>query len=180
MIRFFFLLLFSFLLALPVSAQRRPQQLSPSVQAFAQQAQSLRNIEITLQRLSAQMDTIEQQHVSLAARVSKLERGDSVASKDDIAALKADLNAVRSQQDAMRGEIIEDLTTRIKKIAAQQQKVTEKPAQKSGYNHTVEAGQTISAIAEAYKVTPSSIIKANKITDPTKIRVGQKLFIPDP
>jgi LysM repeat protein len=83
----------------------------------------------------------------------------------------------------MRGEIVADLSNKIQTIAEKQRAAAEqaaKSAQKSGYNHVVEAGQTISAIAQAYKVTPASIMKANKITDPTKIRVGQKLFIPDP
>lgn len=52
--------------------------------------------------------------------------------------------------------------------------------QRSGYSHTVEAGQTLSAIALAYKVSVKAIMQANNITDPTKLRVGQTLFIPDP
>ncbi len=183
MIRHLFLFALLLLVALPTYAQRRTsQQLSASSQAFAQQAQTLRELEMTVQRLSARFDAIEQQQLALATRVGKLERGEGVASTADVAALRADLNAIRSKQEAMRGEIVEDLSTRITKIAKQQQqaRAAEKATQKSGYSHVVEAGQTISAIAEAYKVTASSIIKANKISDPTKIRVGQKLFIPDP
>ena len=71
--------------------------------------------------------------------------------------------------------------TKIKTIADKQRAAAESQAkQKSGYTHVVEAGQTISAIAQAYKVSVTSIMKANKIKDATKIRVGQELFIPDP
>ena len=52
--------------------------------------------------------------------------------------------------------------------------------QRWGHSHTVEAGQTLSAIALAYKVSVKAIMQANNITDPTKLRVGQTLFIPDP
>lgn len=47
----------------------------------------------------------------------------------------------------------------------------------SGYEHVVESGQTLSAIAAAYKVSASSIKKANSLKSDT-LRVGQKLFIP--
>lgn len=169
-----------FVCALPAFAQRT---LSPSSQAYAQQAQVLREIQYTLQALSAKVDAIEQQQSALSSRISALERGGNAATKDELAALRADFNVLKSEQGKMRGEIVTDLSNKIQTIAEKQRAAAEqaaKSAQKSGYNHVVEAGQTISAIAQAYKVTPASIMKANKIKDATKIRVGQKLFIPDP
>lgn len=47
----------------------------------------------------------------------------------------------------------------------------------TGYEHVVEAGQSLSAIAAAYKVSMTSIKKANNLKSNT-LRVGQKLFIP--
>ncbi len=54
-----------------------------------------------------------------------------------------------------------------------------------GYEYKVQAGDTIAAIAKAYraqgvKVTTDDILKANPKVDPTKLYVGQKIFIPDP
>lgn len=49
---------------------------------------------------------------------------------------------------------------------------------KEGVNYTVQAGDTISGIADKMNARSSDIIDANKITDPTRIRVGQTLFIP--
>ncbi|HEY5346285.1 MAG TPA: LysM peptidoglycan-binding domain-containing protein [Verrucomicrobiae bacterium] len=54
-----------------------------------------------------------------------------------------------------------------------------------GYDYTIAAGDTLSAIAKAYhaqgvKVTASQILKANPKLDPAKLYVGQKIFIPDP
>lgn len=46
------------------------------------------------------------------------------------------------------------------------------------YEHVVEQGQTLSEIARAYGVTQAEIIKATGIKDASKIRVGQKLYIP--
>jgi len=52
-----------------------------------------------------------------------------------------------------------------------------KSGSQTGYEHVVEAGQTLSAIAAAYKVSTSSIKKANNLKSST-LRAGQKLFIP--
>jgi LysM repeat protein len=46
------------------------------------------------------------------------------------------------------------------------------------YEHVVEAGQTISEIAQAYKVSQREIMDVNNIKDASRIRVGQKLYIP--
>lgn len=44
--------------------------------------------------------------------------------------------------------------------------------------HVVKMGDTLGAIARRYKVTVSEIARANNITDPTKILIGQELVIP--
>lgn len=49
-----------------------------------------------------------------------------------------------------------------------------------GYVHKVERGQTLSAIASAYKTTTASILSANQISNPNSLREGQELIIPKP
>lgn len=49
---------------------------------------------------------------------------------------------------------------------------------KEGVNYTVQAGDTLAVIARNNNAKLQDIINANKIADPTKIRVGQTLFIP--
>lgn len=49
---------------------------------------------------------------------------------------------------------------------------------KEGINYTVQAGDTLAVIARKNGAKLQDIINANKIADPTKIRVGQTLFIP--
>ena len=44
--------------------------------------------------------------------------------------------------------------------------------------NTVEAGETLSQIAQAYGVTLEAIMQANNLADPNRIIVGQKLAIP--
>ncbi len=49
---------------------------------------------------------------------------------------------------------------------------------KEGINYTVQAGDTLSGIAKKTGAKLADIRNANKITDDTRIRVGQTLFIP--
>ena len=54
-----------------------------------------------------------------------------------------------------------------------------------GYYYTVQSGDTLAAIAKAYrdqgvKVTTTQILKANPGLDAAKLYVGKKIFIPDP
>jgi LysM repeat protein len=46
--------------------------------------------------------------------------------------------------------------------------------------HTVVTGDTLSSIAKKYNASVRDIQNANKIADPTRIQVGQTLFIPKP
>ena len=49
---------------------------------------------------------------------------------------------------------------------------------KEGVTHTVQTGETLSTIAKKYGVPMKNIQNANRIADPTKLFVGQSLFIP--
>ena len=174
------LLTLALLVAAPGLAQR----------AVAQQQQVLRELQLSVQRLAVRIDAVEQRQNNLSTRLAAIERGagdSDLATKDEVAALRADLAALRSSQEAMRGEIVNDLSGRMAKLSERQAKAAEAAAKAaaaqsrgSGYSHVVESGQTLSAIAQAYGVPVRTIMRANKITDPSKLQVGQKLFIPDP
>jgi len=47
-----------------------------------------------------------------------------------------------------------------------------------GLYHTVLKGQTLWRIAKAYHVELEELVRANRISDPTKITAGQMIFIP--
>ncbi|HYC70415.1 MAG TPA: LysM peptidoglycan-binding domain-containing protein [Opitutaceae bacterium] len=49
---------------------------------------------------------------------------------------------------------------------------------KQGVHYTVQAGDTLSGIAQKLNARVPDIVNANKIADPTKLRVGDTLFIP--
>ncbi|HEY8993433.1 MAG TPA: LysM peptidoglycan-binding domain-containing protein [Lacunisphaera sp.] len=49
---------------------------------------------------------------------------------------------------------------------------------KEGINYTVQSGDSLAVIARKNNAKQQDIINANKISDPSRIRVGQTLFIP--
>lgn len=49
---------------------------------------------------------------------------------------------------------------------------------KEGINYTVQSGDSLAVIARKHNAKQQDIINANKISDPSKLRAGQTLFIP--
>lgn len=47
-----------------------------------------------------------------------------------------------------------------------------------GRTYTIEAGDTLSAVAEQFDVSVEALMEANEIEDPTRLEVGQVLVIP--
>lgn len=49
---------------------------------------------------------------------------------------------------------------------------------RKGAYHTVREGQTLYRISQTYGVDPSRLARINGVSDPTRLRVGQRLYIP--
>jgi murein DD-endopeptidase MepM/ murein hydrolase activator NlpD len=47
-----------------------------------------------------------------------------------------------------------------------------------GVYHTVQKGQTLYQIAKSYQVEPERISRINHVSDPTRLAIGDRLFIP--
>lgn len=63
--------------------------------------------------------------------------------------------------------------------SAQDVRVTEAPPTPQVHSHTVRLGETLSDIARAYNIDVDTIIAANNIPDPNRIRSGDKLSVPN-
>jgi LysM repeat protein len=57
--------------------------------------------------------------------------------------------------------------------------VPKKTARTGGTRHRVRRGQTLSAIAQLYDLSPRAIAQANAIRNPSRIMAGQLLKIPE-
>ena len=184
----------------------QPPRNNPEVARIATNTQQM-NVEF--RQLSEQITALNRTQEMLDARLSKMEAqmNASPRTQDDITALRRDVQIVRSERETLKKEITDDLAGRIEKIAARQQADINAarsaaafsssasgaartpgaartsagaatPA-RGGYEHKVERGQTLSEIARGYNKSVESIMKANKLSKSSSIRVGQVLFIPD-
>ena len=148
-----------------------------------------------LRQVRDQLEALNRSLEVLNGRMDRLEAQVSTGahSSDELVAMRRDIQLVRADRETLKKEITDDLAARVEKIAARQQAETRAaraapaPARsapasaggRSGYEHKVEKGQTLSEIARGYGKSVDAIMKANKITNPSSIRVGQVLFIPD-
>lgn len=117
----------------------------------------LETLEMEIARISRDLDTLRQQ---MDNRLATIER--------------------KSEQD--KHEMIDRLSAELDKLVKQVAAApVAAPAGGSayGYEHIVQPGETLSTIAKAYNVTTRVIIEANKIQNPDRLSVGQKLFIPE-
>ena len=72
-----------------------------------------------VQRLSSQFDQIQNGMDALTSRMSKLESGNSTEDvRAEIAALRSEIASLKRRQDAMRGEIIAEISKKMADIIA--------------------------------------------------------------
>lgn len=135
-----------------------------------------------MQRVAGQVDVLEQNHNDLSDRVGKVEamKREIEDLKNNVAALQAQLADLKSLVSRQRGEIITELSGVIKKAEAS--RPAPAPVPVSSYTgkteiYTVQSGDTLSLISEAFG-TKISVVKELNNLKGDNIRVGQKLRVP--
>ena len=159
--------------ALPLAAfaQQQGREAFMQQQAYAE-----------MQRVSQQIDVLQNNFDELHRRVLKLEGGgDTRGLKAEVESLKATVADLKKQVAGMRGEIVSDLSTRIAKIQKEsappppppQKKVVIGPHQE----YEVQAGDTLSLISQAFGCPVKKIKEMNNLKN-DNLRIGQKLMLP--
>ena len=178
---------------LPVFAQT-------DARAAYQQRQAVQEV----QRLSSQFDQLQNGMESLASRMNRLEGSNSAGDmRAEIAAIRSELNALKRRQEAMRGEIVAEISKKMADLMAKnrpaptpavtpsgrgQEKSQKRKSSGSGdsggtgptgpyFEHTVEPGETLSYIAKECKTSVKKIKQYNNMKGDT-LRVGQVIMIP--
>ena len=164
--------------------------------AVYQQRQAVQEV----QRLSSQFDQLQNGMDSLAARMGRLEGANASGDlRAEIAALRSDLNELKRRQEAMRGEIVAELSKKMADLIAKSRPPAPPPAPRGGkggaradasaaeppptgptgpyFEHTIEPGETLSYIAKECHTTVQKIKQYNNMKN-NNLRVGQVLKIP--
>jgi LysM repeat protein len=147
------------------------------------------------------LDALEKQIADLGEKLSQPAANDS-ASADDLKKLAAQVQEIDKKRQDDNILILSQLEKLAKAggvpvtphkpataVTPTTTTSTDNPTpggKQNGYYYPIASGDTISAIAKAYrakggvKVTTDQILAANPELNPNKMIVGKKIFIPDP
>jgi len=176
--------------------------------AFAQATiadmnEDIRGLTQHVSELSLRIEQLEHDNEVLKGKVAALGGTKDTVTTAQLNGAVADLNAsIQSAVASSRTEILDKVATQMEKLAKQTNaaldsiaKPVEAPAasasaippskaeynqtySKEGVSYTVEKGDSLGGIARKTGSKSQDIIAANKLTDPSRIQVGQVLFIP--
>jgi nucleoid-associated protein YgaU len=147
-----------------------------------------------IRKLQGRLETVEMQNEQLfrnqdaggggAAQIRQLQE-DLRTQQQSIEQIERHLAQMEAARQRENKEMVDRLTEKISAImqksggSSSSRGSPRTPSRAtSGYEHTVEAGQTLSEIASAYGVTVKAILEANGLQDANRVRSGMVLFIP--
>ena len=136
-----------------------------------------------MQRVSGQVDILQTNLGDLQRRVGAIEGGgdDSKGVRQEIDSLRTQISELRREMQGLRGEIVKDLSGRIAKmqsaVAPAPRPAPEKIVIGPHQEYTVQSGDTLSLIAQAFGTTVSKIKEMNGLKN-DNLRIGQKLNLP--
>ena len=144
----------------------------------ARVATTTQQMSLEFRQICEQISEIRRNQLELDTRLNRMETQLTTADRSEITALQRDIQMLRTDRDTLKREITNDLAARIEKVTrATAATPTAKP--RTGVEHKVEKGQTLSEIARGYGKSIDTIMKANNLKDASALRIGQVLFIPD-
>jgi len=138
-------------------------------------------------RCKSRLETMEIEQKRIMDEIQQLrskgQDENTRAKLDDLDRRVAALDAARATDrqaivDQLSGNVAKMMGSSAPKATKSTPAASPSSASTTGYEHIVKDGETLSAIAAAYKVKPSAIIEANDLKKPDALRKGQKLFIP--
>jgi LysM repeat protein len=177
---------------------------APAQTELADLQEDVRGLSQRLGDLSLRVEQLEHENAELKAKAAGLERGRDAVTPEELNGAVADLNAaIKSAVAASREEILQQVATQMENLAKQTnaaldsmgrpgaavqarataQAPAARPAfgdsySKVGVSYTVQKGDSVGIIAKKTGAKTQDIIDANKLLDPSRIQVGQVLFVP--
>jgi len=132
-------------------------------------------------RLHERVEAIEKRQQDCLQEIELLKANEEKRDrevKDNLAASERDLKNNEAAQAKMRLEIIDSVAKNVSEIMKNRSSSAGGKTE-TGREHVVQPGETLSAIASAYKVKVSAIVQANGLKTGNALKAGQKLFIPE-
>ncbi len=193
------LVVFCAAFAVPMGAPRASAQAD-----IADLHEDVRGLTQRVNDLSLRVEQLEHDNAQLKAKVESSGNNRDGVTAEQLNSAVADLNAsIRSAVEASRSEILQKVATQMESLAKQTNQAldsiarTPTPPQstaaapapaaktefgtaypKEGISYTVVKGDSLGLIAKKTGSKSQDIIDANKLLDPSRIQVGQVLFIP--
>jgi LysM repeat protein len=143
--------------------------------------------------LQLRVEQLERENLELRSRAN----AQNYATVAQLNEAIADLNrAIKSSSAAVKTETLQQVSSQMERLAQQTNNAIDSLARginsarspvvpsfsddfpKEGISYTVQKGDTLALIAKKTGASARDIINANKLADPSRIQVGQTLFIP--
>lgn len=167
---------------------------NPSSIELANLREDVRGLTQRVAELSLKVEQLERENAELRQRSSTADR--SYATVAQLKDAVDEMNrSVRTAVASAKAETLQQVSTQMEKLAKQTNAALDALAKsqatrptvqthfaedypKEGVSYTVQKGDTIAVIAKKTGAKQQDIINANKLSDPSRIVVGQTLFIP--
>jgi LysM repeat protein len=179
-------------LAVPLAGQGMNQPSSPAFE-IANLREDVRMLSQRVNDLSLRVEQLERENGDLRSKAGQTYV--TLAQLNEaIADVQKTLQAALREQ---KRETLQQVTVQLEKLAGETNAAINAVAKgaatrsavstpaftenypKEGVSYTVQKGDTLSSIAHKTGGKMQDIINANKIADPTRLQVGQTLFIPN-
>lgn len=181
------------LLAGGVLASSLFAQNSPQFE-IANLREDVRGLSQRVGELTLRLEQLERENAELRQRSNAA--GKSYATVAQLSEAVADMaRDVRASIAASKNETLQQVSAQLEKLGKQTNAALESLAKsqaskpgattsfpenypKEGVSYTVQKGDSLAGIAKKTGAKQQDIVNANKISDPSRIGVGQTLFIP--
>lgn len=156
--------------------------------------EDVRGLSQRLGELALKVEQLERENAELKSGQSAVTK--SYATVSDLNTAVADLNRViRAAVTTAKNETLAQVAVQLEKLGKQTNAALDSLAKsqatrpavmtnfaddysKEGVSYTVQKGDTLAVIAKKTGARQQDIINANKLSDPSRINLGQTLFIP--
>ncbi|MBL9186841.1 MAG: LysM peptidoglycan-binding domain-containing protein [Opitutaceae bacterium] len=167
---------------------------TPSQIEFANLREDVRGLVQRVGELALRLEQLERENAELRQRAGAADRQHVTLTQ--LNAALADTSAsLRSAIASSKTETLQQVATQLEKLGKQTNAALDSIAKgqatrpavqtsfsedysKEGVSYTVQKGDSLASIAKKTGAKQQDIINANKLSDPSRINVGQTLFIP--